>query len=81
MNPNYDFTTRNIPQAWWGWFYRDVLVDLQESKRLIPATPIISEGAKKNRIAILQHLVLPRCPHAAHRRETRREFIDPLSHL
>jgi hypothetical protein len=51
--PNYDFTTRNIPQAWWGWFYRDVLVDLQESKRLIPATPIISEGAKKNRIAIV----------------------------
>ena len=51
--PNYDFTTRNIPQAWWGWFYRDVLVDLQEAKRLIPATPIISEGAKKNRIAIV----------------------------
>src|SRR5690606_38633241 len=28
--PNYDFTTRNIPQSWWLRMYRDVLVDLQE---------------------------------------------------
>src|SRR4051812_9538924 len=35
--PNYDFTTRNIPQLWWNRLYRDVLVDLRESKRLIPS--------------------------------------------
>ncbi|MFL5774188.1 MAG: SusD/RagB family nutrient-binding outer membrane lipoprotein [Flavisolibacter sp.] len=51
--PNYDFTTRNIPQTWWTWMYRDVLVDLKESKKLIPSTPIITEGAKKNRIAMV----------------------------
>lgn len=51
--PNYDFTTRNIPQAWWTWMYRDVLIDLKEAKRLIPTTPIITEGAKKNRMAIV----------------------------
>src|SRR6476660_4841767 len=28
---NYDFSTRNIPQAWWTTMYRDVLVDLKES--------------------------------------------------
>jgi hypothetical protein len=51
--PNFDFTTRNIPQTWWTWMYRDVLVDLKESKRLIPSTPIITEGAKKNRAAMV----------------------------
>src|SRR5215210_8096487 len=33
--PNYDFTTRNIPQSWWIRMYRDVLVDLNEAKRLV----------------------------------------------
>lgn len=50
--PNYDFTTRNIPQSWWTRMYRDVLNDLQEAKRLIPVDVTISETTKKNRIAI-----------------------------
>lgn len=50
--PNYDFTTRNIPQAWWLRMYRDVLNDLEESKRLIPSDVTISDATKKNRIAI-----------------------------
>jgi Starch-binding associating with outer membrane len=50
--PNYDFTTRNIPQAWWLRMYRDVLVDLKEAKRLAPTDVTISEATKKNRVAI-----------------------------
>src|SRR5690349_9887028 len=51
--PNYDFTTRNIPQAWWARMYRDVLVDLKEAQRLIPLdATILDEGTKKNQIAI-----------------------------
>src|SRR5215213_9022675 len=51
--PNYDFTTRGIPQAWWGRLYRDVLVDLKEAQRLIPLdATVLDEGAKKNQVAI-----------------------------
>ncbi len=50
--PNYDFTTRNIPQAWFTRMYRDVLVDLEESKRLIPSDITISDLTKTNQIAI-----------------------------
>lgn len=51
--PNYDFTTRNIPQTWWTWMYRDVLIDLKESKRLIPTTPGLTAGGIKNQTAIV----------------------------
>ncbi|HWJ29608.1 MAG TPA: SusD/RagB family nutrient-binding outer membrane lipoprotein [Flavisolibacter sp.] len=50
--PNYDFSTRNIPQSWWTTMYRDVLADLQESKRLINTDITITEGTKKNQTAI-----------------------------
>lgn len=50
--PNYDFTTRAIPQAWWTRMYRDVLIDLQEAKRLIPTDLTITDGTKQNQIAI-----------------------------
>ncbi len=51
--PNYDFYTRGIPQAWWGRMYRDVLVDLKEAKRLIPLdNSIVDENVRKNQIAI-----------------------------
>jgi ABC-type Fe3+-hydroxamate transport system substrate-binding protein len=51
--PNYDFTTRNIPQGWWSRMYRDVLVDLKEAQRLIPSDiNITDEGQRKNQIAI-----------------------------
>lgn len=51
--PNYDFTTRNIPQAWWARMYRDVLVDLKEAQRLIPTdVTVLDESAKKNQVAI-----------------------------
>lgn len=50
--PNYDFVTRAIPQAWWTRMYRDVLLDLQESKRLIPSDITTTEGTKRNQLAI-----------------------------
>ena len=51
--PNYDFTTRNIPQTWWARMYRDVLVDLKEAQRLIPSDiNITDEGQRKNQVAI-----------------------------
>ena len=50
--PNYDFTTRNIPQGWWTWMYREVLIDYKEAKRLIPFALGLSDAVKKNRTAI-----------------------------
>ncbi|KIC89508.1 SusD/RagB family nutrient-binding outer membrane lipoprotein [Flavihumibacter sp. ZG627] len=53
--PNYDFFTRNIPQAWWTRMYRDVLSDLKESKKIITATEpgVVSEATLKNQAAIV----------------------------
>lgn len=50
--PQYDFTTRNIPQTWWRTMYRDVLIDLEEAKRLIPSNTSLSEGVQGNQLAI-----------------------------
>ncbi len=50
--PNYDFTTRNIPQTFWTRLYRDVLANLREAKRLIPANTTTSEEVQKNQTAI-----------------------------
>lgn len=49
----YDFSTRNIPQAWWTTMYRDVLVDLKESSRLISADATLASGVKANQLAIV----------------------------
>jgi hypothetical protein len=50
--PNYDFTTRNIPQTWWTVLYRDVLSDLKECKRLLPTTANLTAGTRQNQMAI-----------------------------
>lgn len=50
--PNYDISTRNIPQLWWSRMYRDVLVDLNEAKRLITADITLTEATRKNQLAI-----------------------------
>jgi len=49
----YDFSTRNIPQAWWTTLYRDVLIDLKESARVISADGTIAAGVKTNQLAII----------------------------
>ena len=50
--PNYDFTTRNIPQTFWLRLYRDVLAQLEEAKRLTPLDNTLTDGVKANRNAI-----------------------------
>lgn len=50
--PNYDFTTRNIPVTWWRIMYRDVLSDLKEAKRLIAADASLADLTKKNQTAL-----------------------------
>lgn len=52
--PQYDFVTRNIPQAFWGAFYRDVLMDLQESKTIASQDEEIDEAVKNNQIACIE---------------------------
>jgi len=49
----YDFSTRNIPQAWWTTLYRDVLIDLKESAKVITADGTIAAGVKANQLAII----------------------------
>lgn len=50
--PQYDFTTRTIPDRLWTVMYRDVLADLKESKRIISENTLISNEVKTNRLAI-----------------------------
>ncbi|WP_264520614.1 SusD/RagB family nutrient-binding outer membrane lipoprotein [Flavobacterium sp. N1994] len=56
---NYDVTTRTVPDNHWGVIYRDVLKDLQESRKLlmqyVPATTQ-EEKENANRIAIVDIL-------------------------
>lgn len=56
---NYDIATRTIPDNHWGVIYRDVLKDLQESRKLLElfaaATPQ-EEAENANRIAIIDIL-------------------------
>lgn len=56
---NYDVGTRTIPDNHWAVLYRDVLMDLKESKKYLllyePATPA-EEAENANRIAIVDIL-------------------------
>ena len=56
---NYDVATRTIPDNHWAVLYRDVLMDLKESKKYLllyqPATPA-EEAENANRIAIIDIL-------------------------
>ena len=52
--PRYNITTRNIPLNYWTPFYREVLMDLKESRRLTEADPDLSAAVKNNRIAVTE---------------------------
>ncbi|WP_432714367.1 SusD/RagB family nutrient-binding outer membrane lipoprotein [Pedobacter sp.] len=52
--PRYNFITRNIPLAYWTPFYREVLQDLKESRRLTDENTTLSEAEKNNRIALIE---------------------------
>lgn len=48
---NYDLNQRNIPRGWWNTFYRDVLKNFDEAKKLIP-TDVTNAAQAKNEIAM-----------------------------
>ncbi len=49
----YDFSTRNIPQAWWAGMYRDILNDYKEAGRIISEDITLQAGEKANKLAII----------------------------
>ncbi len=49
--PQYDFTTRAIPDRLWNAFYRTILGNLAEAKKNVSADATLLEGEKKNKIA------------------------------
>jgi hypothetical protein len=50
---NFDINTRQIPRQLWNYLYRDVIRDLREGKRLIPAQ-IQGATTQKNATAIAE---------------------------
>lgn len=52
--PRYNITTRNIPLNYWTPFYREVLQDLKESRRLTDADETLDAAVKNNRIAVTE---------------------------
>ncbi len=50
---NYDFTTRAIPERWWGRLYRDVLADLGEAARLVNENAGLDAATKANQLAMI----------------------------
>lgn len=48
---NYDLNTRNIPRGWWNTFYRDILKNFDEAKKLIP-TDVTDAAQAKNEVAM-----------------------------
>jgi hypothetical protein len=52
--PRYNFTTRNISLNYWTPFYREVLPDLKESKRLTEADTDLSPEVKNNRLGVIE---------------------------
>ena len=52
---NYNLNTRAIPDAWWRIIYKDVLKDLEETKKLIP-TDVTDAVVQKNELAMVDIL-------------------------
>jgi hypothetical protein len=52
--PRYNMTSRTIPQAMWQSLYRDVLSDLNESKKLVEQNTALVESVKKNQLAQIE---------------------------
>lgn len=50
---NFDLNTRQIPRQLWNYLYRDVIRDLREGKKLIPAQ-IQGTTTQKNALAIAE---------------------------
>lgn len=50
----YDLIDRQIPRQVWDYYYRDVIRDLREAKRLVPLDASLTEAVKKNQHAIAE---------------------------
>ena len=50
--PQYDFTTRAIPDGIWSRLYRNVLNNLKSAKQIITNDAGLTAGEKKNKLAI-----------------------------
>ena len=49
----YDFATRNIPQAWWTDFYTKVIQNLNNAAEIITADALLAPEVKTNQLAII----------------------------
>jgi hypothetical protein len=54
QEPRYDLTSRIIPQNLWQTFYKDVIADLRESKRLIEEDELVATEDKTAMMAQLE---------------------------
>ena len=52
--PNYDFTARQNPDDVWSEFYRDVIFDLQDAKRIVNENVDLTQGEKDARIGQIE---------------------------
>ena len=52
--PRYDITSRNIPLNYWTPFYREVLQDLNEARKITDADAVLTAAEKANRIAQIE---------------------------
>ncbi|WP_443945158.1 SusD/RagB family nutrient-binding outer membrane lipoprotein [Pedobacter sp. AW1-32] len=52
--PRYNITTRNIPLNYWTPMYREVLMDLKESKTITEADATLTSAVKNNRVALTE---------------------------
>jgi hypothetical protein len=52
--PRYNMTSRLFPQATWQGLYRDVLLDLSESKRLVNEDQITAPNVRNNQLAQIE---------------------------
>ena len=52
--PRYNVTGRTIPQAFWQGFYKGVISDLNESRRIINADALLSPATKEVQLAQIE---------------------------
>ncbi|WP_342083195.1 SusD/RagB family nutrient-binding outer membrane lipoprotein [Dyadobacter sp. OTU695] len=52
--PRYNVTARTIPQGFWQAIYRDVISDLNESKRLLNSDNLLEAKMKANQLASIE---------------------------
>jgi len=50
----YDLNDRQIPRQVWDYYYRDVIRDLREAKRLVPLDATLTDAVRKNQYAIAE---------------------------